>query len=417
MLATLRQRDFALLWFGGLISMTGSWVLAAALPFYIYDRTGSVLASAALAAAYLVPIVLLESVAGVFVDRWDRRRILIVTNLVRAGLLLLLLPVQSDAWLGLVYAVTVGESVLARFSGPAESALLPRLVAPERLAPANALNALNDSTARLLGPLLGGVLIGTVGLPALVLTDSACFLAAGALVALIGQRHVAVRPPAPGAAATAWAGWWREWLAGLRLIGHTRPLVVLFATSATAGLANSLLSALSPPFVKDILRGDAALYGVLLSVEAVSGLLGGLIVGRLAGVVPPARLAAAGLALAGVINLAIFNFPYLPVVLGLSLLVVIPIVAWSVSQATLVQTHTADRYLGRVFGALNASTALLRMVGAGVGGVLADRLGILPLLNTVGCLYILAGAIALVLLPGARCRPDPSVRANASTGR
>ena len=76
MLAVLRRRDFALLWFGGLISMTGDWLLLAALPFYVYSRTGSTIATALIITAELLPNFLLTTFAGVYVDRWDRKRVM-----------------------------------------------------------------------------------------------------------------------------------------------------------------------------------------------------------------------------------------------------------------------------------------------------------------------------------------------------
>src|SRR5690349_13694535 len=80
MLATLRQRNFALLWFGGLISLAGDYMLYIALPLYIYNLTGSVLATSAMLIARLAPAIVFGSLAGVFVDRWDRRRTMIVAN-------------------------------------------------------------------------------------------------------------------------------------------------------------------------------------------------------------------------------------------------------------------------------------------------------------------------------------------------
>src|SRR5262245_949693 len=101
----LRRRNFALVWTGGLISLTGDWVLFVGLPLYVYDRTGSALATGAMLLARLLPMVLLGSVAGVFVDRWDRRRTLIVANLLLAAGLLPLLAVTGPLWP--VYAVAM----------------------------------------------------------------------------------------------------------------------------------------------------------------------------------------------------------------------------------------------------------------------------------------------------------------------
>lgn len=100
----LGRRDFAALWVGGLISLTGDWVLRAGLLIFVYQLSGSTLATGAAAMATPLPRLLFGSVAGVYVDRWDRRRTLIVANVLLAlgRLPLLLLLVDSPAWLGLV---------------------------------------------------------------------------------------------------------------------------------------------------------------------------------------------------------------------------------------------------------------------------------------------------------------------------
>jgi len=176
MLATLRRRNFALVWCAGLISLLGDRALLTALPYYVYQHTGSTLATATMFTAYYLPMVLLGSVAGVFVDRWDRKRIMVVTNLIQTYVMLLLLLVRSAAWLWLVYVVSFIEIAVATFFQPAESALLPHLADEERLVSANALTSLNNNIARLAGPPIGGVLIGFFGLNSVALFDSASFL-------------------------------------------------------------------------------------------------------------------------------------------------------------------------------------------------------------------------------------------------
>src|SRR5687767_1307664 len=147
MLALLRRRNFGLLWFGGLISVAGDWVLFAALPFFVYQRTGSTLATAGMIVAELVPHVVLGTVAGVFVDRWDRRAILVVTNVAQAVTVAVLILVAEPGMLWLVYVVAAAQSSLAALSGPAETSLVPALVEDEMLVPANALNGLNNRVA------------------------------------------------------------------------------------------------------------------------------------------------------------------------------------------------------------------------------------------------------------------------------
>ena len=110
MLSVLRRRDFALLWTGGLVSVAGDWVLNAALPFFMYEQTGSTVATAGMIVARLAPSVVLGSVAGVFVDRWNRKRVLVWANLLQVAIVALLLLVPGEGWLWVVFAVAAAQS-------------------------------------------------------------------------------------------------------------------------------------------------------------------------------------------------------------------------------------------------------------------------------------------------------------------
>ena len=138
MLAVLRERDFVLLWLAGLVSIAGDLAFVIALPLHVYRLTDSTLATAATFAASSLPGVLFGSVAGVFVDRWDRKRTMIVADLLRAVMLLPLLLAPDQ--LGMIYTIAIIQGAVGLFFSPAESALLPKLVEKERLVTANALN-------------------------------------------------------------------------------------------------------------------------------------------------------------------------------------------------------------------------------------------------------------------------------------
>lgn len=191
MLAVLRQRDFSLLWFGGVLSVTGDLFLFIALPFFVYERTGSVLATGAMFAAETLPRLLFGSVAGVFVDRWDRKRTMIFADLSRAAVLLPLLAVAAGGPLVLVYVVAFVEATVSMFFLPAKSAIIPNLVAERNLTAANSLDSIGEQVPSLVGPLLGGALLGVVGLSGLVLLDVATYLASALLISLISAPTAA----------------------------------------------------------------------------------------------------------------------------------------------------------------------------------------------------------------------------------
>ena len=151
-IAPLRQRNFRLLWSAGMISITGDWALRVALPIYVLRLTGSPAAVSGIVLAGFLASLLFGTVAGVYVDRWDRRRVVVVINVVQALALLPLLAADSPGRLPVVITVAFAESALAQFFGPAENALVPRLVTASQLAAANSLNSLGNWIGRLARP-------------------------------------------------------------------------------------------------------------------------------------------------------------------------------------------------------------------------------------------------------------------------
>ncbi len=403
MLAALRQRNFGLLWFGQLISMTGDWVLFIALPFYIFSLTGSALATGVMFMAMTLPRLLFGSLAGVFVDRWDRRRTMIVADLLRAMLLLLLLVVRSAEWVWLIYAVAFVESTISQFFNPAKSAIIPRLVGEQDLLAANSLNGLSDALTRLVGPALGGALLGALGLTSVVLTDSVSFLVSGLMIALISLPPDPSQPAAPASrasASVAWAAVWREWLAGLKFVKMEYLVAAIFIVLGVAMFGDSIITVLLVPLAKEVMRCDALQLGWLMAAQGVGGLIGGLLVGQMSKALSPRTLIPVGLGTTATLLLVIVNFPIYVMVLALMVLVGIAVMAWAVSAPTLLQMSVADEYRGRVFGTLNTTTALMSLCGMGLAGALGDLIGIVPVLNIAGGLYLLSSVVALVMLRG-----------------
>lgn len=424
MLATLRHKNVALLWSAGLISLTGDWLLLIALPIYVYTLTHSTALTSVTFIVEALPSVLLGSVAGVFVDRWDRRRTMVAANLAQATGLLPLLAVRSADQLWLVYTVSVVEAILALFFAPAEQSLLPTLVDDERLVAANALSALNGNLARLAGAPLGGLVAGLLGLGGAVVLDAASFLLSSLLILAItistteskvGQpdhaaattahiERVAAADSSGGSAANAWTGLWREWTAGLSLVRRGHTVSALFLIMAVQAMAQGLFLVLFIVFVEQVLRNGPAAIGLLRGVQAIGGLLGGLTVAALGRRLPMASLVGLGAILFGLIDLAIWNAPMLtpayalPLTVALFILVGLPGAGMMSGATTLLQESVADAYRGRVFGAFATTSALAQLIGMAAAGALGDRLGVVPVLNGQAGLYLLAGLLALALL-------------------
>ena len=407
MLATLRQRNFALLWIAGLISVAGDFALLTALPLHAYVLTGSALASGAVFAASLLPRVVLSSFAGVFVDRWDRQRTMVFTDLMRAIALLPLLAVGSADLLWLLYLVRLATGTLALFFNPAESALLPRLVGEERLVSANALNALNDNLGRLVGPALGGVLYATGGLGTLIVVDAASFVVSAGCIAAIRATTRPERSDVTSNQTSAIRRVLDEWRAGLHLIRGEPALGTIFLAFSIGLLGEGTFEVGIVPLAVTVLGGGAEVLGLLLSAQALGGIVAGAGIARASAVVAPRLLFGGGLIGIGLIDLGLANAAHLtppgvsPLVLasGFMVLAGFPAVASFAAGNGLVQSLTPDVFRGRVFGALEAVSGVATLLGLALGGLAIDSVGVVPVLSVGAMMWIAGGLVALARLP------------------
>jgi MFS family permease len=397
MLALLRRRDFGLLWFAGLISIAGDWILYAALPFFVYERTGSTIATAGMIVAQLAPSVLLGSFAGVFVDRWDRKRILVVANLLHAAAVALLLLVPGEGSIWIVYVVAAAQSAIVAFAGPAETALLPTLVGDGDLLAANALNSLNNRLGRLAGAPVGGALLGLIGLEAVVAVDCASFLVAALLIAPIHTP----RPSRPESVLEAAAealprtSFWSEWVDGLRTVRRDRTIALLFLVLGLGTFGGTMLDPLYAAWVRDELGEGAEVFGLLLTTHAAFGIAGSLVVGRYGGRLSDRSLIGWSSIVAGLATFVKFNVPTVPVAVSTSTVTGVTSVASNVGVETLAMRTVPEDLRGRVFGLLQATMFLLSLLGAMTGGALAEVVGIVPMLNVAAALIVLSGLIVL----------------------
>ncbi len=374
-------------------------MLFIALPVYVYNETGSTLATSFSVMANALPMIVVGQLAGVLVDRRDYRRTLVAANAALVGVTLLFLAVLSAPW-WLVIPIAFLQSSVEQFIGPAENALLPTLVDETRLGAANSLNALNNNLARLIGPALGGLLIASVGLGGVVLANALTYLLAALLV-------LGVRAPEVVRQASAKTNPYRrllsEWRTGLLAVRRSRLLSLSFAVSLIVGLGEGTItiSTLMAPFVKVMLGGGGLeLLGLIMSAQAVGGITGGLLLTGFTDRIPATRLLGWGGLLSGVLLFPLLNYPLIYPVLWPSLVLVaiagLPFAMFGSAQMTLLQTEAEPQVRGRVFSAYFAVFGTAQLVGMLGSGLLGDVIGVM-LINTQTVAYLLAGLIVLAV--------------------
>lgn len=385
----LGNRDYRRLVVAGLVSQTGDWAISTGLAFHVYQLTGSTLSTATMLLISRLPDVLLSPFAGTLADRVDRRRLLVVADLLLAVGLLPLLAVREPAHLWIVYAVALWTGVISTVLFPAQRALLPQLVPDAQLVRANALHGQSGQAARLLGAVVGGVAVEAGGLGAVVWIDVTSFLLSALLLARL-------RPTERARAATADArGSWRGLLRNMGV----RPLV---AYMVITGTGEGIFATLAAPFVADVLGGDGDAYGLFLSVQAVGGIAGGLAVAAWPGGASPRSLLGWGTVVFGLADLALFTYPLAWPALWPALVLIavagVPAAAAMAGLTTLAQRAAQEHRRGALFGLLVSAQAATSLLGLALAGVLGDRIGVVATLCVHAGGLMFAGLMSLLVI-------------------
>ncbi len=414
MFALLAQRNFFLLWAAHTISILGDYVFFIAITFWVYAQTGSATATGAVLITSAVPIPLFAPLAGVFVDRWDRRRIMLVAESARALLFLGLLGmflVQPRA-LWPIYVVGFLQSALAAFFWPARSALLPQFIQPPALLAANALYLVSDSGVRVIAPALSAFALLHLGPASVILTDAATFLLSAGCISLFmlptapqgDVVSLAIGKPSSERLAKPE----KQALSGQRpgvstkRARWTSPESGLLLLGALIAYTAGTLSILLPIFVQITLSAGPLAYGWLLTAQAVGEGAISLLLGRLS---PRARqvrmtgFVSGSLALGALALILIAFIHRLVPDLFLNVLFGAAMAATSVSLLTLLQQRVTNRLLGRTLAAYTAAQALAQVGGMGIASVLVAHIGVSWFLTFDGALCLLGSGFAFLLLP------------------
>lgn len=379
------------LWTAAAVSQLGDWLLFIALPLYVLRASGSALDTSTVFLAELVPAVAVGTLCGPLIDRVAPGRLLAVLTTGQAGLLAPLLWVSpSRIWL--VYAVAGLQAAAASLTVPAQQAAVPGLVPADKLARANARLEIASNAARLVGSPLGGLMLGLVGLKVLVLGDLVSFLVAGALLGGMPGVRRETQVPRRGQGGSGLGEGWRA-------IQASVTLRAALAIAFVGALAQGLFLVLYVLFVLRSLHGGDALVGALRGVQAVGGVIGGIIVGAWAARLGARSLAIGGLAGFGLVSLATWNGPALTTApwlyLALFIAVGLPGTALMTGLITGTQAASPAHARGRVLSLMAVADALGQGAGILAAGLLAGHLALGLLLNLQAGCYLTCAVVAV----------------------
>ena len=366
-LAAFRYRDFRLFWLSLFVSNIGTWMQMMATNWLLYELTDSPLKLGLNGVFRAVPAFALGVVSGTFADRYDRKRLMLVTQIVLAalslGLGLLNYTGHIEAWQ--IYAFTFVSGAVGTFDGPARQALFPSLIPRAVLPNAVALNSLLWKGAALLGPSIGGIAISAMGMSGAFFANAASFLA---VVAALMMMHT------PSPAVEKRRDFVHETKAGLTYIA-SQPVIlglsVMEAASSLFGLDHAMLTILS----RDIFQVGAQGFGFLQSARGLGAVIGSTLFIAMGqrGAQGTILLASAILYGAG---FALFGLaPNFAVALVLLAFVGATDSVWSATRGTMVQLITPERYRGRMMGVFQLSNRGLHPLGQMETGVVVPLIG------------------------------------------
>jgi CRP-like cAMP-binding protein/sugar phosphate permease len=390
MFAVFRRRDFSLLWLAQLISTAGSSLTDLAAGIWVYRETESALAVGLTLMATAVPSLVVGLLAGVYVDRHDRKRILVVTCLIQSVIVgILALAVEMDSIVGL-YALILVNAGVKQFFDPAHDSLIPEMASDEELAAANAFLSIAAFGSTAIGFAGAGLLASTVGLTWAFILDAASFVVCALLISLMG------RYPMPVPEDEASVGVIVENLkSGVATLFGTPIIRSLFIVGAFMFVAFGLWNVLLLPFSIQVLGATEFEYGLQEGLTSVGFVIGSLFMARFARLLPePAWIVVSlvGMGIAGIAYALATSVPVAILLVSISGFLQPPS---SVSRSVLLQRHTPREMRGRVFSAFYVMRDVIFLIGmAGAG--LADVMDIRLLIIIASSLLFVSAAFTLV---------------------
>jgi MFS family permease len=393
LLAPLRQRSFRLLFAGQVVSNLGDWLdLLALLALIAYQWRLGAAALAGLTMMMLLPAALVSPLAGVFVDRWPCRRVMIVSDLARAGLALTLIWAPNVV---VLLATVFTMRVFSTFFSPARQVAIRLVVPADDLLQANALSRLSINVTKVLGPGLGGAVVLLAGPRGAFVADSVSFLMSAALLGVLRLPRPTDQTPAGHAPKRAFlASFGRDFAGGVGYIFRTP----LLAVAVGAQMAEALLIESNDSLIVLAFKGlgmSATVVGFAIGCSGLGNVAGALAIGQWGGRLNPLRQMGAGKLLLGLVGGGV----------GVALLLGIQgdvrwfpaVVASGVGFAAIwvpfsyiVQRETPPELLGRVSATAVALYTTTGLAGPPLGAFLAQRVG-------VGMVFVLTGG-AITLL-------------------
>jgi MFS family permease len=399
-----RRPDFRRVWIAEVVSDIGNFITFIAVGILVHDLTGKAFAVGLAYALRGVPWFTIGPIAGVIVDRVDRRLAMVVADVARAGLVVAL-AFSNDVWQ--VYLIAFLSGCLGPFFRPARQALLPVIAPGDDYVKALALSELAHQSLHTVGPAIGGAVVLLAGTRGAFLVDAVTFLLSAALVVGVTARGAAGGRPTLADVRT-------DLVEGGRTLWRDKVMRSLVASGSAQVLGGAAVTALMVAYIRDVLRDGAGEYGLALGVAGVGTVGMSLLLARGGGRVrrtPWLVLAAAS----PMLFLAVATSPSLPLLLGIMFVQGVAVAGLVIYDNAIIAERTPDRMRGRVFSLTGATAEAADVTGALALTALGDAIGIAPAIAISGALAAVL-SVAFMAPAVGELREADEVRRSESVG-
>jgi MFS family permease len=385
----VRNRSFGLFWCGQLVSSFGDRLEIVAVPWLIYDMTGSAAGVALWYISISLPSILFGSVVGVLIDRFDRKPVMIASDLIRAVLLCLLPAAQTSFQ---VYALAFAISLFYAVFGPAAEAALPDIVTDEAdLVVANSLMAAANSATVIFGPAIGGLIIARLGVSAAFYLDALSFVVSAVTI----QAVKIPRPPRPDG---THARFGRDWLEGFSFMRQRPGTLLLVLITALPMVVLGVHGSLLVVFAREFLGLGGEGYGYLTGAIGIGTLAGSLGLGAFGAGQRKSTLVQIGLSLCGLL-LILFGFTTtLWLAVAIRFVYGLGHTLYRTSANTMLQEAVPSQLRGRILSLATTLRDGALLLSSALAGLLADSLGPDRIFIAVGVLLLVIGVAGGQLL-------------------
>lgn len=387
----MRNKNYAILWISYTLSLMGDYLVIVLLPFYIYNITGSAIATGTMFIFSTLPGVIFGSFGGVLADKINRKNIMILCDVIRAiSSLLLIFVSKSNIWI--VYLFALNDSVFSQFFFPARASLLLENVDEKDLTSMNSIDATTNSLISVIGPLLSGVVVSYFGILWISIVNSLSFLMSALLLYRLKYN---VKKEFNQEMKIRYMDMWKN---GFISIMSNNILRRLFSISMIIMIAQGFLSILMVIFVTKVLMKSSIHWSWMITSQSIGSIIGGLLVNILKRRLEPSKMIFIGLLGSSIIFYIIIHSQNFVSILVYSIIIGVFASIYFIGLQIKLQISIDKDLRGRVYGFLKSTRSLSMIIGVMIATFLEYYLDIISILSIVSLMYFTASIVSYNIL-------------------